>query len=374
MADLGEGNADLVNRVAPLDASTEVLVIQGACPVKEQWEILSSHFHAVKKLYIDSGFDEHWDDAGFPEKWDLDVLVVGSAGSEVVCTPVINEGRVRALSFVFTTGLRFEGPSTKELEEKLLEDAAAGEEELDYAIHEARKARIPIISSYRLGAAWLREKYLTPTEDLAEEAPDGQEHDQPLPQLAALEIIENDSISAFCRFALANPVPTLRLQKLHIRATEGKQYFALPEIMFPGILADLDHLTHLELALNDNAFTDADIIPNLYENLPRNLEVLHFRGPCSLAFDPRFDEWIATFEVKSRYPALHTLSFVLDAYSSEGELPLEMLGAAKAACTTLLEAASKSGVQVVEEPPDPWARVMTNLGPIDPRWALLGTN
>ncbi len=146
-------------------------MIAGACPRSEQWDTIASHFTNVTKLYLDSGFEEDWHDSRFPENWELDMLVVGSAGSEVVQTPIITEGRVRHLALALTTGLRFEGPTTEELVEQFLQDVDSGKEETDYVVVPRRGVRVPIISTPLLATSWMERTYAGADEE-AEGSPE----------------------------------------------------------------------------------------------------------------------------------------------------------------------------------------------------------
>ncbi len=190
----------------------------------------------------------------------------------------------------------------------------------------------------------------------------------PSSRLKILEIIENDAIDTFARFALGRPELALGLETLNIRAMKGASSYPLPDTLFPSILGALEGLASLQLSVTEDVFTSRDIIPSLYKNPPGNLQTLYFRGPCSLAFHHEFQEWISAFSKPSFLPKLRTLGFVLDAYEKDDtEPPEEMSAAAKAACIELWEAAEGRGVSVVDFT-DQWAQKISFLKPVDARW------
>lgn len=321
-----------------LDRDTEVLELVDECPKDEEWGMLGQHFHSVKWLLIETGFNEHWFDRGFPLRWPLELLVISSACGELVTSPAILDGRVTHLVLYLTCNLRFEGPDSKELD-SVKEFANQTERELN-------GKNLGMTFTYRpsRAAKWLMNNY-----EADFQWPNPVEEGQPESQLKTLEILENDAIDTFQRFALSHSHVVMGLEKLNLRSTQGNDFSLTPEGIFPQLFTAMGNLRELELSLG-SAFHDDTTLPNLYKSLPPNLERLSFRGPPSLAGSEQFNEWIAAFSDPDFQPSLKRLSFVLD-LSRVANAP--DLAPAAAAVDKLLAGAAARGV-AVEEFRDPW--------------------
>lgn len=328
------------------DAETEVLELVGETPTEAAWGVLGSRVRGVRWLLVEAGFEEDWVDAGFPLGWPLELLVVSSAGGDLVGTPAVLEGRVPHLVLVRTCNLRFEGPGNEVLDRS--EELGCEEEESFNKVREDGKSGIKCIFRPGRAAKWLCNKYLG-----EREWPTPAPEDCPPSRLKTLEILENDAIDTFQRLAMGHSHLAMGLERLYLRSTTENDFVLTPESIFPQLFPAMHNLKHLQLIL-DYPFDDGTILPTLHRSLPPNLEALEFRGPVSLAADARFDDWIAAFGDPEFLPALKRLSFALDLGKepSEGDA-----ASASRVVEKLLAGAAARGV-VVDEFRDPWHGVL----------------
>ncbi|KAH8888097.1 hypothetical protein GQ53DRAFT_749364 [Thozetella sp. PMI_491] len=343
--------ADFAKAIAPLDRDAVVLEIDGDTPTDEEWRALEGHFRCVRKLNVNSGFEERWIDESFPLTWPLELLVVSSATAELVTTPAIVEGRVEHLVLELTCGLTFEASSTADLVtlsnhlEEQGEDETIGEE----------------------------------LDEILRIAPN-----KPTSRLKTLEILENDAIETFARLTFAHPNIVLGLEHLNLRSTMGFDMTALARDLPLMILPRMKNLKCLKLSMGNSwrgtekneqdggeAGGEKDLLASLHKRLPRNLETFHFRGPTALA--QGLEGWVSAFKDLNFLPSLKGMSFVLDLgadTSSPDEVREEDLEAARAACRNLLDVASARGIEVLQFN-ETWGDDCVLFKPVDRRWDKL---
>ncbi|KAH6877059.1 hypothetical protein B0T10DRAFT_496970 [Thelonectria olida] len=324
------------------DTTIQALDLIEDTPTNDEWEMLGEKFRGVRWLAVDSGFNEDWTDDTFPRHWPLEAVVIASACGHLITTPAILDGGIPHLVLLLTCGLRFEGPTNNELSEM---------DELEDPPVEAQEGELKIIYLPGRVSRWMYNKYAGGCE-----FPNYEGHrSKPPSRMRTLEILENDAIDTFQRFALACGHVVDNLDRLNIRSTSGLDCRMCPEDMFTVMLASLKNLKHLELSVSSKTFHDPAILPNLYNCFSPNLESLKFRGPLSLARTDTFGEWVKAFGRADYLPKLKRLSFVLDEPSGEAEKPADAksLHSARLKVEALLKAAQGRNV-AAEDFHDPW--------------------
>ncbi len=381
----GEPGADLQGILATVDPAAEILHITGAVPDNDQWEALGQYFTNLRFLRVDSGWNEDWIDDKFPLNWPLELLLISDAGGELVTTPVITQGRVKQLVFLFTCELRFEGPTTKDL----MKDA----EQLHFIPH---KEKAPDAESDHQGEA---------TPEAGESKPSGAKiffvphevnkwvyheymdgdfvlnpdlnADEPASAMTSLQILGNDALQMLTFMSLGKFHVVASLEDLTLDSRGGNDLIHFPPSLFLAILSSLARLKHLKLTLGSDEYAalldGAEGKPFLQAALPAHLETLHFRGPVSML--PHLDAFAAAFASDDFLPSLRRISFVLDQPDEGSDSPkepsLEQLRAAHAGCTRVLATAAARGV-VVDDFCEPWVEEHSGLfSPVDNRWAVL---
>ncbi|KAM7196203.1 hypothetical protein V8F33_006315 [Rhypophila sp. PSN 637] len=96
---------------------TSTLYIKGDTPLASQFSLISSAFPNVKRLYIETGPFEEWNNDGFPSRstWPLELLVIGGADGE----PIEDPGDVSEWLINQRTGLPFYETTGSASESKL---------------------------------------------------------------------------------------------------------------------------------------------------------------------------------------------------------------------------------------------------------------
>ncbi|KAK4034291.1 hypothetical protein C8A01DRAFT_18881 [Parachaetomium inaequale] len=376
--------------IAEVDPKTEILHITGDVPTNDEWEALGQHFTGVRFLNVATGWDENWIDDKFPLNWPIELLIIADAISERISTPAIMEGRIKHLILFFTCGLRFEGPSVKELikdaeviftiprkkapdaetqaEGALSEGAVSQAEEnqpadSDSATKSAPESDVIKVTSYA-------DRDITFSPDRG---------DAPPSEMKTLEILGNDALEMLTYIALAKFHLLTSLESLTLLSSHGNDLRHVPATLFPCFLPALDELKHFKLTLGSDVHAKIlDVIlgnkPYLHMILPPNIETLRFRGPVSMT--SHMDTLAAAFADDAAFlPRLKRISLLLDLPEKASEHPkeasLEQLRAAHAACKRVLDAAAGRGV-VVEAFKEPWVEEHEGLfRAVDNRWAVL---
>ncbi|RHZ48588.1 uncharacterized protein CDV56_106024 [Aspergillus thermomutatus] len=372
--DLDNHKANLISQIKSIPQDTSSLRIEENTPSDKEWSILGEHFTNIRDLEMDSGFDEGLNDKEMPLHWPLERLEVSSAAGQVFQTPFVLQGRVKHLALIFTSDLRFEGPTNAELERANREAIARGEATprsltVGEGTPEERKMEVTYIPE--LVAQWMTDKYSKPN-------PQVESANRPPAQVTTdtLEIVENDALDAFCRLAVALPHVVDNLKTLTLRSTHGLDFHFAKESMFVAVLPHLLNLQTLRLSVGD-IFEDEEYLPNLYTKLPPNLSTLFFRGPASLCQSNKWEKWIESFASKDYLPGLKKLGFVLDLHyegdkdgKKEVPAPEALLREARAACDRLYAVAKDRGI-TIEAMHDEWADQFENLRQVDDRWGAL---
>ncbi|EAW25200.1 uncharacterized protein NFIA_106890 [Aspergillus fischeri NRRL 181] len=366
--------ANLISQLKSIPQDTSSLRIEENTPSDKEWSILSEHFINIRDLEMNSGYDEGLNDKEMPLHWPLERLEVSSAAGEVIQTPFILQGRVKHLALIFTSGLRFEGPTNAELQRTNREAIDRGDATPRYlTVDEGTPAERKIEVTYipELVAQWMTDKYSKPN-------PQVESANRPPAQVTTdtLEIVENDALDAFCRMAVALPHVVDNLQTLTLRSTHGLDFQFARESMFVSVLPHLLNLRTLRLSVGD-IFEDEQYLPNLYTKLPPNLSALYFRGPASLCQSEKWEKWIESFASKEYLPELKKLGFVLDLHyegdkngKKEVQAPEAVLREARAACDRLYAVAKDRGI-TIEAMHDGWADEFEHLRQVDDRWGAL---
>jgi hypothetical protein len=395
-----EGAEDeLPTILAKIDPKTEILHITEDSPTNDQWEALGRHFTGVRYLKVATGFEENWIDDKFPLHWPLDLLLICDAVGERVTTPAILEGRVRHLVLNYTSGLRFEGPTTRELMENAevidfiprekKKDAPDTEQLDDPALGEGDRKDsgkepdgIKIFSVPYEWQKWFNSKYGGKAE---------LDFGGSVSGMKRLEILGNDAIETFHCLALAKHHLVAGLESLTLHSPSENDLHYTTGALFLQLLRDLEQLKHLRLTLGSAMVSElvreaADAGQLLHPSsepsslaafLPPNLETLRFRGPVSMAsyLEEGFAAALAVDE--KVLASLKRISLVLDLPGdSKGaeDTPgpsLDELRVAKQACAKVLDAAAGRGV-MVEPFCEPWAEEMPHPAfafQVDKRWA-----
>ncbi|KAK4140177.1 uncharacterized protein C8A04DRAFT_15167 [Dichotomopilus funicola] len=399
--------------------TTSILEIRGDMPCNEEWEILSQHFPAVRYLSVAAGFEERWTDGKFPLNWPLELLVVSDAGAERVATPAILEGRVRNLVLCYTCGLRFEGPSTKELMKdaenigtipRRRSDASAAskagnENDVDKddgsqnsetkegdaaaetpssSEEEEQDGGIKITSVPHEWSKYLNTKYEGKSISFPRDPPPGA----PPSQMTSLSVLGNDCLETFTAMAMAHPHLLHGLQSLTLYAASQWDLLHVPTVIFPAALQSLDGLKELKLTLG--SAMHARLVPGngnyLHWMLPPGLEKLSIQGPVSMI--PQLNALANAFESAEFLPNLKSISLVLDLPESKDPLEnddgedeaenkkekqfAEQLAEAHAACKKVLDVAVAKRGAVVEGHEQPWSELFPALfKKVDKRWLEL---
>lgn len=347
---------------------TKYLSIEGDTPSDTEWSILGSHFTNVEHLHLRAGFNEDLNDKGIPLHWPLQKLEFSDSVSEVFQSPFILEGRVPHLSLFFTSGLRFEGLTSHELQIEHKEAIKRGDIQGDFiTVHEGTPEERQIEITYlpELVSNHINKIFTDPERGL-KEPPSGPFN------LRVLEIWENDAIDTFNRMALSLPHLVENLRTLRIRSTAGLDFHYTHEHVFRELLPQLTSLRSLNISVGE-VFQDPSYLPTIYKLFPPNLTELYFRGPSSLCQSTGWSNWVQAFESKDFLPDLKKLAFVLDLHykeeesgrKKEGPAPAPLLYQARIACQPIYDIARRRGVSVVEIPAEP---DFVLLRPVDERW------
>ncbi|KAK4096676.1 hypothetical protein N658DRAFT_511001 [Parathielavia hyrcaniae] len=282
-------------------------------------EILGHHFTNVRFLKVATGWGEDWNDDKFPLDWPLKLLVIADAITERITTPSIMEGKIQSLVLLFTAALRFESADSKEL----MKDA----EPLD-----------------------------TVYPPIKEEDPEPQADVEPSatpPSLTEGAMPSGASLPA----PGAEPPKPQQLSQGQSPKESSAMYTTL--------------LAWVKVLESDD--DDDDLF--LHAFLPPDLELLHFRGPVSMA--AHLDAFAAALAQHHTFLSrLRRISFVLDlpdkASGSPREASLEQLRAAHQACRRLLHATVRERRAVVEGFAEPWVEEHGGLfWEVDDRWGVL---
>ncbi|KAL4937040.1 hypothetical protein BDV06DRAFT_227320 [Aspergillus oleicola] len=364
-------------RNIPKDASD--LAITEDTPSDTEWDILGSHFTAVRDLEMFSGFNEDLNDRKMPNHWPIERLSLADSCGEVTKSPHILQGRIKHLILNHTSELRFEGPASAELRRAYSEAVKRGERTPEYS--DAPHGKIEVIDMSQLAGEWLANKYKNAENHGGGNLSPGPENrpveGQPS-RLRTLEIIENDALCTFVLFGAALPHVVDGLTSMTLRSTEIPRDLGwFPDGVFLQLLSVLGNLQTLNLSVGE-IFKDPTTLPSLYKHLPLNLTTLQFRGPLSFGRSNGFNEWIDAFGSETFLPKLERLAFVLDYHygkNQEGQPkklntpPEKDLAEARAACERLYEVATRRGIKV-QPLHDPW---VNSNGPmrmraVDSRW------
>lgn len=374
--------------MAEIDRDTDVLHITGDVPTNDQWETLGQHFTKVRFLKIATGWDEHWIDAKFPLNWPLELLIIADAISERITTPAILEGRIKHFVILFACGLRFEGPSVKDL----LKDAEpfgilprpkkpdaeshaerGTPKEADAANQPVEEPGLPdgikLYSVPKEWDQWLCNKYggnviVFP----------GDHDNDPPSAMKTLDILGNDALQMLTYIALAKYHLLASLENLTIYSSDTD--LPIVPTMFAQFVPGLLRLKDFKMTLTGDAY--ARVLkgtgePFLHAILPPGLETLRLRGPVSAA--SHLDELVAAFADPEFLPNLKRISLLFDMPDKKSEHPkeasLEQLRAAHEACKKVLDVAAARGA-VVEAFEEPWVENYPQLfREVDNRWPVL---
>jgi hypothetical protein len=373
--DAPEHTEPLLSQLKGIPKDTTILTIGEDPPSDTEWGILGKHFTSVRDLTIDTGFNENLNDRLMPVHWPLEKLQISGPCGEVTKSPHILQGRVAHLILYFASELRFEGPTSDELNLAYHEAIERGEKKKEYI----GDSGIQLIMMSSLALEWLANKYPEGEHDASQFRlePENQPIEGEEIRTRTLEIIENDAIDTFQRMSLALPHVVQNLTSLTLRSTSNPPDPRwLHEAFFGGVLKEMTNLETLHLTVGD-IFQKETSLPALFTWLPPNVTTLHFRGPASLVRSKRWEEWVAAFVSTDFLPKLQRLAFVLDLHYKEGEYgkeledaPEDLLLEARAACDRICDAARRRGVKV-EPFEDKWAGKHVCLRPVDARWSSL---
>jgi hypothetical protein len=374
----------LLAQLEKIPRDIQFLDITEDTPSDIEWGLLGNHFSNIKDLEMHTGWNEELNDAGLPTHWPLERLLVSDACGEVFCSLLVLEGRVKHLVLLLTSGLRFEGPTSRELYDANKEAISQGEKEAKYmTVREGtpEEKKIEVVWLPELVAESMNERYA----GTRERPPLVANNDLPLlpkevsSKMEKLEILENDAIDTFNRMTIALPHVVGNLSTLNIRSTHGLDFHFTTEELLAGLLPELPNLRTFVLSAGD-IFQDENLLPTLYTLFPPNLSTLRFRGPASLGRSSEWANWVKAFASSDYLPNLKRLSFVLDLHyeapkegSSRRELvaaPEDILRAAQDACKQLYEAVEQRGV-TLEPFQDTWSDQCTLLKQVDERWMQL---
>jgi hypothetical protein len=367
----------LLSQLKDVPKDADALRIENDTPSDVEWAVLGDHFNIVNNLEMDTGWNEELNDAKMPLHWPLQRLQISSACGEVFRSPFVLEGGVKNLILLLTSGLRFEGPTSKELCKANEEAISRGEAEARYmTVHKGtpEEKKIGLVMIPELVSQWMCEKYSRQEE---EPTPSHPVPDQI--NLEKLEILENDALDTFGRMTIALPHLVENLKTLNLRSTTGLDFRFLDEGVFREILPQLTSLETLVLSIGD-IFEDEQYLATLYNHLPPNLSTLRFRGPISLCSQSEnWNQWVEGFASRDFLPHLKKLSFVLDLnYETQADSAAEnkkkkttapegLLREAKTACDRLCAVARERGV-VIEPFLDQWTKRNSYFEQVNNRW------
>ncbi|KAK2814185.1 hypothetical protein FQN49_008270 [Arthroderma sp. PD_2] len=370
----------LLDQLSGIPNDAEALRVDHDTPSDTEWSLLSKHFTSLKNLELEAGHNEELNDKSMPTHWPLERLQISSSCASLVENPYILDGRVKHLILLLTSGLRFEGPTSKELQDEHKAAIERGEEKADFiTVHEGTPEERKIEITYLPGmvSKWMFNKYANGDGSQKSQVTASREPPEEV-HIETLEIIENDATDTFNRMTLALPHVAMNVTTLNVRSTSGLDFHFTPADFFGQFLPQIPALKTLVLSLGD-IYPDPNHLPGFYELFPPTLSTLRFRGPVCLAMDPRWNEWVDSFADPEYLPDLKTLSFVLDLdypARKEGEdegprkpveVTAERLHEAKVGCERLYAAARKRGV-TVEPFVDRWAEGRSWLKQVDERW------
>ncbi|KAL3490242.1 hypothetical protein BJX62DRAFT_142471 [Aspergillus germanicus] len=370
--DIPEHTEPLLTQLKSIPKETTILTIGEDPPSDTEWGILGKHFTSVRDLTMDCGFNEELRDRLMPVHWPLEKLEIWGPCGEVTKSPHILQGRVAHLVLYFASEMRFEGPTSDELDRAHHEAIERGEKTKEYI----GDSGIQVIMLSELAVEWIAKKYPEGEHEISQFKlePENQPVEGQEIRTRTLEIIENDAIDTFQRMSLALPHVVQNLRSLTLRSTSNPPDPRwLHEDFFGGVLKEMTNLETLHLTVGD-IFQKEESLPALFTWLPPNVTTLHFRAPASLVHSKRWEEWVTAFESKDFLPKLERLAFVLDIHNKEGEYskkledaPEDLLLEARAACDRVCDAARRRGVKVVPLE-DKWAGKHVCLRPVDARW------
>ncbi|KAK4109606.1 hypothetical protein N656DRAFT_715576 [Canariomyces notabilis] len=387
--------------LAEIDPTTEILHIDEDTPSAGEWEELGRHFTHLRALHVDTGFCEYWIDENFPLHWPLELLVIASACGETITSPAILEGRIEHLVLLLTCGLRFEGPTSREMMKSAESIFIARDDDKEDAGKEGDSEDSGGLKIYSIPDEWRKwhhQKY--GSQQIIDLFSGADDTSGPPSKMTKLEIIGNDAIETLTRMALAHFHLLTGLSSLTLCSIHDNDLAILPGDYFATFLPMLSRLKELRLTVDDNTLSalhqaisktrrsgsgsgthDNDTKSHhfgfLHDCLPPNLEALHFRGPVTLA--PKLGAFTAALSDPACLPSLRRMSFVLDLpcrVLGNGNLtaPLKQLRAARRACRTLWDAAARRGVVVEDRWWDPWVEVykLPHIPAVDGRWEECG--
>ncbi|KAE8149001.1 hypothetical protein BDV25DRAFT_141215 [Aspergillus avenaceus] len=366
---------NLIVQLNAIPPGTVALRVEEENPSDEEWTILGSYFPNIQSLEMDTGFNEDLQDKEMPLHWPLMRYRLSSACEELFQSPHVRQGRVNHLILLLTSGLRFEGPTSKELVRRHKEAISRGEVKAKYlTVKEGtpEERKIELTSIPELVNDWLNNKYTAEDPQLEED-----NHAPSTVNLRTLEILENDAIDTFNRMAMALPHLVENLTTLNLRSTHGLDFHFTSEKLFPQILPQLSNLQTLQLSIGE-VFDDDSLLPALYTWLPPNLSRLQFRGPASLTQSEKWEDWVQAFSSETFLPHLKHLSFTLDLHyeptdnswgknKKERIAPEHVLHSARAAVEPLYEAARQRGIAIARHY-DTWSDECQILRQVDDRW------
>ncbi|KAK3388385.1 hypothetical protein B0T20DRAFT_426568 [Sordaria brevicollis] len=335
-----------VNSLSHLDPNTLALSIDNKTPSTSDWEIISSHFTKVQKLYVSTGVLEEWLDNNFPLHWPLDLLVLSGAATTEVTTPAILEGRIEHMVFYYCHNLQWQGLENWESLADVLPFVDVGETEEKWALKlenwTPRKFQNRMLKHYVQSRPQLEGK-LMPT------------------KTKTLEILGNNAISMFIGFCLECFPVAAGLESVTLSSGDNNDVGgwiddAPEEVLFATFLMVLEKLKVSRLSVGERLLTSRDgletpLLKNFLRFLPSKLEEFHFRGPVGLA--QYVDEWVEALGDKKVLPALKKMSFVLDRTKDGEELDEKAQQDARLAAGKLRAAVATRGV-LVQDFEDPW--------------------
>ncbi|KAL4904116.1 hypothetical protein BDW74DRAFT_179209 [Aspergillus multicolor] len=262
---------ELLGQLKNIPKDTSKLLIADGTPSDAEWAILSDHFTGVQDLKLDSGWDQALNDRLMPEHWPLERLIVSGAYAELTRSPHLLHGRVKHLVLNYTCGLRFAGPTSKELCQEHVNKILSGEIPLKRLSSNSAGLHI---NTPDLAKEWARRRYNPPVpldHQLGEES-----------RLRTLEIIQHDALDTFQRMWMelphvVKPVTSLTLHSTQIKHDSGW----CNEAGLPLSLVEMKNLEMLDLAVGE-VFDQPLALPALYAGFPPSLKPLSFRGPIAL--------------------------------------------------------------------------------------------
>ncbi|OKL55423.1 hypothetical protein UA08_09329 [Talaromyces atroroseus] len=388
-SDKDKVEAMLRSQLCKIPSTIQSLKIEEDTPSDLEWSIIGEHFSNIRELEMDTGYNEGFNDRNLPLHWPIERLLISSACAERVQTRFILEGKVKHLTLLLTSGLRFEGPSSEELLRAHHQAIDRGEKEprfmtLHRGTPEERKIQVSFLPELVLD--WMHDynsRFRTTNERtdssrgevlISEKMDLGRQKLLPKEvsvSLDKLETLENGAIDTFHRMTLAIPHVTLNASILNLRSTIRHDLSYTNEELFPQFLCQLAELRTLVLSVGD-IFQRSSLLPELYRHFPPNLTTLRFRGPISLVQSNQWDNWLQTFGSSDYLPNLKTLSFVLDLHYEDKrrrpvDAPDKMLHDARLACEEIYTVMRRKGVSV-EPFYDQWSERVESFKQLDTRW------